>query len=75
MKTLKLEQIIELLKRIEPVVEKDNGYSVFSPEQLTEEDAVILRAIGYRVEFSNGFIGDEYDPGESDCWYVERVQS
>jgi hypothetical protein len=37
MKTLKLEQITELLKRIEPIVEKDNGYSVFSPEQLVEQ--------------------------------------
>jgi hypothetical protein len=75
MKTLKLEQITELLKRIEPVVEKDNGYSVFSPEQLTEEDAVILRAIGYRVDFSSGYVGDGYEPGEDDCWYVERIES
>jgi hypothetical protein len=74
MKTLKLEQITELLKRIEPVVEKDNGYSVFSPEQLTEEGAMILRAVGYRVAFSSGYVGDEYEPSESDCWYVERVQ-
>jgi hypothetical protein len=74
MKTLKLAEIRELLKRVEPVIEKDNGYSVFLPEQLTEEDAVILRAIGYRVEFSSGYVGDEYEPGESDCWYVERVQ-